>query len=454
MRTRLVVWGTNAEDQKVLLAVALQAEENKIDIWAIPEKSCSEDYYNLVMTQWREGKDLNFPEGTVHRTTELTMSDSILPEDLKVERGDMIQRAQMEWHFVVLSSKLYRNFKNDLEELSDKIKRLEVYDQNLWDDLKELWSNVQKHIMDRNLFRDHSDSLRQKSDAMFEELKKLRSALKSELNQKSKVLVDGLKSKIAEIEKKITEGAALKPLFDDMIKIQTEFKTMSLNRDDRSSLMSKIDEVFKGIRAKRESSKPGGQRGDANPANRNQSRYEGLIQAITKIEQAIARDHTDISFENRRIESSTGQLEAQIRVAKIKMIEERIKFKQEKLDELLKVKASLEKANDNAKKREEKDARRNEQRQKVKEEEEKIKAKIQENIQQQHETLSNEEEKLIKAAEEIKTSKSKAKNKTGQAAPDSIESIPSLSVEQTPMSNTSEENPTVEEDKPTSNEEE
>ncbi|MBK7693528.1 MAG: hypothetical protein IPI30_04165 [Saprospiraceae bacterium] len=163
--------GNNAEDQKVLLAVALQAEENKIDIWAIPEKSCSEDYYNLVMTQWREGKDLNFPEGTVHRTTELTMSDSILPEDLKVERGDMIQRAQMEWHFVVLSSKLYRNFKNDLEELSDKIKRLEVYDQNLWDDLKELWSNVQKHIMDRNLFRDHSDSLRQKSDAMFEELK-------------------------------------------------------------------------------------------------------------------------------------------------------------------------------------------------------------------------------------------------------------------------------------------
>ena len=151
MRTRLVIWGTNADDEKVLLGISLNVDDNKIEINIIPEKFCTEHFYNQMMSQWREGASLEMPSETVQRIIELTMSESILPEDLRVERTDVIQRAQMEWHFVVLSSKLYRNFKNDLEELSNKIKRLEVNDNDLWNELKQFWEHVQKHIYDKNL---------------------------------------------------------------------------------------------------------------------------------------------------------------------------------------------------------------------------------------------------------------------------------------------------------------
>ena len=61
MRTRLVIWGNNANDEKALLAISLNADDNKVDIWSIPEKEITEEFYNLMMSQWREGSDLKFP---------------------------------------------------------------------------------------------------------------------------------------------------------------------------------------------------------------------------------------------------------------------------------------------------------------------------------------------------------------------------------------------------------
>lgn len=202
MRSRIVVWGINSKEEKVLLAIALNADENKIDIWSIPEREITEEFFNQMMSEWREGKDLDIPSSAEHRINELTMSDSILPDDIKVERSDVIQRAQMEWHFVVLSSKLYRNFKTELEDFSDKVKRLEIFDQSVWDELKGLWDGVQKHIYDKNLFRDHSDSLKSKANTIFEELKSLRKALNAELNQKSKEITESINTRLSNIEQK------------------------------------------------------------------------------------------------------------------------------------------------------------------------------------------------------------------------------------------------------------
>ena len=138
------MWGENARNERVLLAVSLDAEENKVHIWSIPEKDIPEEFYNKMMSQWREGEDLELPSSAEHRVTELTQADGILPEDLKVEKSDVIQRAQMEWAFVVLSTKLYKNFKSELEDLTDKVKRLEVYNSAVWDELKQTWTTIQQ----------------------------------------------------------------------------------------------------------------------------------------------------------------------------------------------------------------------------------------------------------------------------------------------------------------------
>ncbi len=406
MRTRLVVWGNNFRDEKVLLAVSLNADDNKVDIWSIPENSISEDFYNQMMSQWRDGSDMELPDSAEHRITELTMAESILPDDLKVERSDIIQRAQMEWHFVILSTKLYKNFKHELEDVSDKIKRLESFDQVLWDELKELWTNVQQHIFDKNILRDHADSLREKSNALFDELKKLRKSLNSELNQKSKEASELLVKKLAEVNEKIESGALLKPLFDQLIGIQKEMKDLALVRPDREMLMARLNEGFKLIREKREhhdSGKPAHKGGDADQITR---RYDGLMNAIKKMEQSIDFEKRNIEFENRRIASTSGQLEAQIRVAKIKMIEERIRSKEEKLNDLYQTKEKLEVLTQKIQKRQEKIKHKQEKEEKIAIEKEKVMAKISEEIHQVHEQIPEEiQEKLTQAAEEIKSAK-------------------------------------------------
>ena len=43
MKNKLVLWGTNAQDEKVLIAMELRPEENKVDIWMIPDSIVTED---------------------------------------------------------------------------------------------------------------------------------------------------------------------------------------------------------------------------------------------------------------------------------------------------------------------------------------------------------------------------------------------------------------------------
>ena len=79
MKTRIVMWGTNEKDEKVLIAIALRAEENAVDIYTFPFETTSEEFYNLMLNEWRESHEVSFPEGFTHIVKPLTASDNILP---------------------------------------------------------------------------------------------------------------------------------------------------------------------------------------------------------------------------------------------------------------------------------------------------------------------------------------------------------------------------------------
>lgn len=405
MKSKLVLWGSNAQDEKCLIAVSLRAEDNKVDIWTFPESVATEDFYQQMMKDWRDGEGMELPDPKTYLERDLSITESLLPDDLKVERGDVVQRAQTEWQFIVLSSKLHRAYEQQLADLKEKVGKLTSFDQPTWDNLKEFWDKVQEQVRDRNLFRDHADRLRAHTNELFGSMKEMRSKLDEEFEKVSKEAYDKFFAALAEVERKMESGARVPIIFDELKKLQSKFReSKDLTREHRNKVWEKLDGTFKAVKEKRFGSKPGGGNvpgGEGGMLQGAQRRYDGLISAIDKMEQSIRRDRSDLEFQEHKINTTGGQLEAQLRQAKLKMIEERISSKEEKLKEMNSTKADLEKRLTSLK---EKEARRTAQAA--------AKEKIAGEMKAAAEAREDVAEKLDKAAEEITGTKATEAPKT------------------------------------------
>jgi len=404
MKTKLVLWGTNEKDERVLIAVQLRAADNKVDLYTFPENIAGNDLEKRLMDEWRLGKEVEFPEGHDHEVKELSISESLLPDRLKVERGDIIQRAQTEWHFVVLSAKLNDVYRTELAEIKEKIESLTAYDSAQWETLKSFWNKVQGQIKERNLFREHGNSLRETTNGLFDRLKKLRASLDEEFQSKSKEGAEHMMNALGVIEKKITDGLNLQGLFNDLKNLQREFKDIKLTREHRNKVWERLDKAFKQVKEKRFGPQVNQ---DNSPMQRLKRRYEGLLSAIEKMQRSIQRDKGDLEFQGRRIENSEGQLEAQIRLAKTKMIEERIRSKEEKLAEMMATKIDLEKRIASQEVKDKAFAEKAKLKEAQNLAKSKAKEKIAAKIEQNKVAREGDAETLAKAASALKASKSK-----------------------------------------------
>ncbi len=341
MKTKLVLWGTNAQDERVLIAMQLRAADNKVEIWTFPEAITTPEFAQQMLNEWRNSTaQLEFPEGGTHAVKELTVVENILPEDLKAERADLVQRAQSEWNFIVLSTKLHESYKSELAGIQDKISQLSDYSSEAWDSLKGFWDKVQEQLRDRNLFREHADVLRDGTNDLFDQLKKMRTSMSNEFEENSKSLFSQFNSVLDEIERKVEQGIQRFPdIFEDLKKTQSQFRDKKLKREHSNDIWNRIDSLFKTVKEKKFGTNA---INDGSAGERLARRYEGLIGAMDKMQDSIDRDKDELDFQTKRVNNSTGQLEAQIRQAKIEMIVERIKSKQEKLDEMLATKSEVE----------------------------------------------------------------------------------------------------------------
>lgn len=405
------MWGNDEKDQKVLIAISLKAEDNIVDLFTFPFETTSEEFYNLMLNEWRENHEVPFPEGYTHSERPLTASDNILPDNLKVDRPDIIHRAQTEWHFLVLSNKLYQSFRSELEDIKDKIKGSTSYKNHLWEEMKESWEKIQKNIFDKTLLRDHGQQLREMTNDIFTQLKNLRKDMDSEIDRVSHEFADKFNSKLDEVELKIKNGLGLQPLFNELKKLQQEFKDADLSRNDRSKIWKRIDAAFKQVKEKKFGEKSSR---DTSAIDRLSRRYEGLLSAIEKMDKSIKRDDKDKSFQDDRIANTEGQLEAQIRMAKLKMIDERINSKNEKLAEMQKTKVELEERINRERKFIEDQKKQQTLKVELSEAKESVKQKIAETIHAQADHL--DADALGKAAEAIAEGKAKKqKNKSKES---------------------------------------
>lgn len=402
MKKKLVLWGKDAQDQKILVALALREKENKVDIYSFNEKDATEVFYNLLMNEWRRGKEVPFPTVHKHIERELSVAESILPADIKVEQGDLIQRAQTEWHFIVLSTKLSQLYHSELDEFKEKIDQLTEFKSETWESLKTFWSKVQEQVHEKNLFRDHSDELRNRTNDLFGSMKQFRRKMDQDFKKKSSDFVSQFGEKLDDIEKRVGEGLGLGPIFEELKTLQNQFRDTAFTKDDRSKIWKRIDKAFKLVKEKKYG--PGNNQ-SSNASSRLQKRYDGLINAIGKMEKSIQRDQKEKAFQDTRIERSDGQLETQIRQAKLKMVIERINSKEVKLADMKKTQVELESKMAQEKKKEEKKA----EKAKIAQKEGQIKDKIATKIKEEADARTEDKEKLEKAAADLKKKEKPAK---------------------------------------------
>lgn len=415
MRNKLVLWATNAQDERELVTMELQVKENVVLIHTYSESAITDEVYQAMMDKWRNNQPMELPEALSEESRDLTMTDPLLPEHLKVERDDLIQRAQTEWHYIVLSSRLSQTYHSELEEIEDRIDKAERFESDLWENLKSFWDRIQSQLRDRTLLREHGDELRTRTNAQFAKLKQLRNKLDEEFRHRSREHMEQFQEMLANVEKRIEEGLHLNQVFNDLREIQQKFRATKFTKEHRNKVWDRLDKAFKEVKLKRFGT---AKQGDGSPLERTKRRYDGLLKAIEKMERSIHRDENDLNFENRRIASTDGQLEAQIRQAKIQMIVKRIESKQEKLTEMMKTKLQLENRMEKQRKREEQQA----EKQRIREAEAAAKRKIAEQIQSTAEQLSEEEaEKLAKAAQEIAEKPSKQQPSKEKAEQPTVE---------------------------------
>ncbi|MBC7885797.1 MAG: hypothetical protein H7X99_09995, partial [Saprospiraceae bacterium] len=191
-----------------------------------------------------------------------------------------------------------------------------------------------------------------------------------------------------------------------------DFKFTKKDRDD---LWNKIDASFKKLKEKR-----GGNSGQQNnELARTEARYNGLIGAIQKMQRSIDFDQKDLDYEAKRVANSDGQLESQLRQAKINMIAERIKSKQEKIDDMHKTKTELESKIEREKRR----AVKVEKQVKIDEAKELVKQKIASEISENAKELDKMSDKLEKAAGELVKKPKPKKDTFLDKLTDSIENL-------------------------------
>ena len=410
MKKRIICWGKDVENQKLFFTFDLQTKENRVDIHVIPGGLLTQEFENLLANQWRNGGEAQFPEGTLTFSKDLTVTEPITPEGYEVDNPQLLKRSQTEWNFMVMSQKLADLYHQEVEDIKEKIEGLTAFESPVWESLKTFWEKVNGQIREKNLLRHHANELHDLTNSLFEQMKELRKKMDTEFRSISENNKNKIATIMEEIEAKIESGLSLQPIFNQLKKVQNDLKKVELTKGHRRKLWDRIDRAFKTVKTKRYGDPNGGQ-SEGGGKSRLQHRYDGLLEVINRMERSMKRDRNDMSFQSDRVNTTSGQLEAEIRKAKMQMIEERVNSKQLKLDDMLKTKVDLEKRLEKEKEREATAKARKLKQELIEKAKAEVEQKIAEEITGAKADRAEELEKLLSAASAINASRNKTSSK-------------------------------------------
>eukprot|EP00095_Tigriopus_kingsejongensis_P007455 snap_masked-scaffold293_size218662-processed-gene-1.0 protein:Tk07455 transcript:snap_masked-scaffold293_size218662-processed-gene-1.0-mRNA-1 annotation:"tryptophanyl-trna synthetase" len=170
-------------------------------------------------------------------------------------------------------------YKSEVEDLADTIESLSNYDNKIWTDLKNYWGKVQEQVYEKNLFREHAASLKNKTNELFDKLKVMKKAVDKEFDDVSTKHRETVMTQLADIETRIEKGMGLKPLFEELKDLQAKIRNMDFTEYAEVNIMHKAQSLayYELL-------------GDATLINKEGEAY----QAVTTVSNALAQSHQEV----------------------------------------------------------------------------------------------------------------------------------------------------------------
>jgi hypothetical protein len=341
------MWGEIGTDRKALITFNLEEENAKIHIYAFPRENVTKEIQDALFVEWKNGGDYTFPENAIHWEIDAN-SDTILPENMKVDRLDTVLQSQHKWGKKLMSSKINQLLTDEVKLLEEKASVVAEYDQTLWDKAKAQWEKIASYQKKSEISWEQTSVLKDKINTVFEALKAVKRINSENDDQANAVLLKSYFKRIEDLQSKLIYNDQWKFIFDELKKIQAELKDANMRWNHKRSLYNQVNAIFDDLRKYRMTE----------VISKTKERITQLSKILDGLKDSIARDNESYQMQVEKMQHYTrNKLTPEELQKRFGFIIERTKEKETKAEgikqTIAQLKADIEKEKKQQQEREE-----------------------------------------------------------------------------------------------------
>lgn len=293
MQQHLVLWGIIGTDRKALLAIYLNEEEKEVVIHAFPKEQVDKNLQDRLFA-WKNGAPFDFPENNLTWHID-AHSESILPREIRVDKPEFIQRAQIAWGKLLMSTRLFKVCKEEVVLHKTLVTSLQEFSQEHWGKTQDLWQKYSEMLKGHDITWEQAELLKAEVNETFDILKAQKK--KSIDNEKSQV-----KEAVKTFDKELESLKALliypeewPGIHDKLRNVQGEIKASSLRMNFKKPLFEKIDEIYQALRSYKKTQ----------DVTHVKERLDKLGKILKGIETTLEKDKESLAFQKEKLSHYT-----------------------------------------------------------------------------------------------------------------------------------------------------
>ncbi|MCB9033580.1 MAG: hypothetical protein H6553_07070 [Chitinophagales bacterium] len=326
MQQRLVLWGEIGTDRAALITIQLDEENAKIHLHAFPKDEAPKELQDQLFVDWKNGGDIAFPETSFYWLLDAN-EDNILPENIKVERPDLLIQAQNKWSRKLMSAKINQLLHHETDALQQKVEALNEYDKELWEEAKEQWNKISDYQKKGEISWEQTTVLKDKINHIFDALKAMNRLFSEKDEEQEKVIIKSVEAKLELLEKDLIYQDKWNKSFDELKKVQKEINDAPIKWKSKKTLYDVLNNLFDTLKKYR----------NAEYANKTKKRVKDLNRILKGIKDSMAKDKEAFDSQVEKMLHYTKGNMAKAEIEKrFSYLLDRVKDKEKKLKDIQK----------------------------------------------------------------------------------------------------------------------